>query len=467
MDDKYLDNVFREKLELPQQHDFDESAWLDLEDRLEDKRKRRIIIPWRWLAAAGIILPILMMSFYFYYELQQTEQQLAKLERKMNNLFKKKEVQTNDDVTIKKSIIPNDSLVENAIVLHQSATKPKSIESAELISSRSQSTSSSSRTSTNNIVTTYTIQSKGNIQAAEIQKDAATDIDKEVIIKEEEKEISSTITLLAKAENDKRAANAIILSPKNKTVSNGFKRQKITSDSKSLNLTYDIETEVKKSLWDKTTAFMTPSGFEVSIGTFRGVKIPKSDFLKTIQDQKPFLENRSIEVAANFINGVDLTVGADFAKYSYITKIIGQDFPNGEPRNTGDIFNHIKVTEDVVQIPIGLRYNFGDYNDVFIPFAEIGGIAKRSVQKHYSFEYLPNSRGDEPYRIKKPQITDENGSFVMNTASGALGIKLNPKMKNQVLDNVVIQAEAFLNADFETPESTLTAGAGLSLSYTF
>ena len=62
-----------------------------------------------------------------------------------------------------------------------------------------------------------------------------------------------------------------------------------------------------------------------------------------MSNEKPFLENNGVEVAANLINGVDLMLGANFAKYSYVTTTIGQDFPSSEPNNAGDIFNNVKV----------------------------------------------------------------------------------------------------------------------------
>ena len=112
MEDNYLDNVFREKLELPQHHDFEESAWLDLESRLEEKPIRRIVW-WRWAAAAGILLPMLLSSFYFYNELKQTEQQLAALETKMNRFLKK------DVATVVKDEEEKIALAENAQNPHQ------------------------------------------------------------------------------------------------------------------------------------------------------------------------------------------------------------------------------------------------------------------------------------------------------------------------------------------------------------
>lgn len=467
MDDKYLDNVFREKLELPQQHDFDESAWLDLESRLEDKQKRRFILPWRWIAAAGIILPMLMMSVYFYYELRQTEQQLAKLETKMNKLLNKKDAKVNDNIDDEKSLAMNDNLVENAIVLRQSATRPKSIES---VVKESPSTNLSSEFSTSKKVTTHTVQPENNTAVVENnKKDVATKTYQEAIINEEkEVELASTLTPSIKAANDLRAENAITLNSKNKVVANGFKYKKAVPNLNYLNSIHsDNAFYSQESFLEKTTAFVRPTGFEVSAVGFLGIQIPESNFLKTIQDEKPILKSRGIEVAANFINGVDLTLGANFTEFSYITTTVPQDFPIQEPDNPRDILNDITITEDIFQIPVGLRYNFGDYDDVFVPFIEAGGIAKRSIRTEHSFNYSPASRGDEPYKIKKPQkATGNDANFAMNTLFASVGFKINPKMKNRILDNVSIQSEVFINRkNDETPESMWSAGIGVGATY--
>lgn len=465
MDDKYLDNVFREKMELPQQHDFDELAWLDLESRLEDKRKRRII-PWRWLAAAAVLLPMLMMSFYFYYELRQTEQQLAKLETKMNNLLHKKEAKATHQVVDEKSLALNDDLVENVGITRQRTTT----QSMEMTSSTNQSTTSNAKLSINKGAKPITIQPKGNTQAIATNTKSTTTKNYQEAILKEEREVENifVLTPLAKAANDTRAASALFLSPKNKIAKNGFTRRKTIPNLNHLHLIYNDNTlETKENLWERTTAFVLPVGFEVSVNSFGGTKIPMTAPLTTIQSEKPYFDNQGIEVAANFINGVDLTIGTNLADYQYITTTISQDFPNAEPNGVGDVFNNVTVTETVVQIPVGLRYNFGNHDDVFTPFVEMGGIAKRSIHKEHSFEFLPQARGENPYKIIPPSNKQITNNFAMNTASVSGGVKWNPNIKNRILDNVVIQAEAIVNTDFETPQPTWTAGVGVSANYMF
>lgn len=465
MDDNYLDNVFREKLELPQEHDFDESAWLDLESRLEDKRKHRIV-PWRWLAAAGILLPMLMMSFYFYYELRQTEQQLAKLETKMNNLLNKKTTKNGDKADSETHLAMNDNMVENALIIRQSATRPKSVDADLAINHSTKKASAKSATSTYSQSNAIHSTTSPQVIEKEIEQTTNKNTEKE-IVKKSERNATFPMTALAKAESDRRAESAFFLASKNKVAISNFKRKSVVTNLNHFNLNYAEHTfEKKENVWTRATEYFLPIGFEVSTGTFAGTQVPTSAPLATIQNNKPYFNNQGIEVAANFMNGVDLTVGANIANYSYETTTIDQDFPNVEPNVADDIFNNVTVTEDVVQIPVGLKYNFGDYDDVFAPFVEIGGIAKRSVQKHHRFEYLPIARGDEPYAIlpKPQQITD---NFAMNTASVSGGLKWNPNMKNKVLNNVVIQAEAFVNADFETPQTAWTAGVGLSANYMF
>lgn len=457
MDDKYLDNVFREKLELPQQHDFDESAWLDLENRLENKSRRRIV-PWRWLAAAGILLPMLMMSFYFYYELRQTERQLARLETKMNNLLQQSESKGGQDVSNKAALATN-NLVENAVMLRKSATKPKSEESAL--------SSNESLFPKGNSSEVNSLTMNENRQKWSIQTPTVTMEDDNLIIKEEEAIAEVANLSFSKKESDQIAVNSTFLESKNKVAANGFKQRQTVPELNYFNMIQnENKLKMKESVWTQATEYFIPVGFEVSIGSFAGTQVPTTTPIATIQNEKPFFNNQGVELAANFINGVDLIVGANFANYSYLTTTISQDFPSVAPNAVGDIFNNVMVTEDVVQVPVALKYNFGEYDDVFAPFIEIGGIAKRSVKKHHRFEYLPTSRGDEPYAIRpKPQrIRDD---FAMNTASVAGGIKWNPKVKNQVLDNVVIQAETFVNADFETPETVWSVGVGVSANYMF
>lgn len=461
MDDKYLDNVFREKLELSQQHDFDESAWLDLESRLEDKRKRKSI-PWRWLAAAGILLPMLMMSFYFYYELRQTEQQLAKLEMKMNKLFKKKEAKTNGKVDKETSLAMNDNMVENILIIRQSATRPKSMKSETLKYSTKVVDESATNEHQSNVVYPAT---SPQIIKKEINRTITNTT--EGVSKSDEDNTAFPTTALTKTEKNRNAENAFFLDSKDKIAINDSKRKGVVTNLNHFNLNFiNHRVQKKENLWTRATEYFLPVGFEVSVGAFAGTQVPTSEPLATIQSRKPYFKNNGIEVAANFINGVDLTIGANIAKYSYKTTTINQDFPNVEPNTPGDIFNNLTVTEDVVQIPVGLKYNFGHYNDVFAPFVEIGGIAKRSSQRHHRFEYLPIARGNEPYAIlpKPQQITD---NFVMNTASVSGGLKWNPNIKNQIMDNVVIQAEAFVNADFEPSQTAWTAGIGLSANYMF
>ena len=461
MEDNYLDNVFREKLELPQEHDFDESAWLDLENRLEEKSKRRIIIPWRWVTAAGIMLPMLMMSFYFYYELQETEQQLANLETKMNKLLNNKEAKSNGNKSDETS--RNNNLVENAIVLRQSAIRPKSMES---IASTKESKNSLYKTLDDNLIKSFNQKKETKITTA--IKAEATLVNNQIkVLQEEEDKTTSKMIALEKTVRDSKTEDVVFLSPKNKTASNGFQRKKVVPNFNIPSMINNTQQEsMQKSLWDRTTQFFTPVGFEVGVGTLRGVQVPKSMPLATIKNEKPYFKSNGVEVAANFVNGVDLVLGAAFAKYSYVTTTIGQDFPNIEPNNVGDIFNEVEVTDEIVQIPVGLKYNFGHYDDVFAPFAEIGLIAQRNIQRRHRFEYLPITRGNEPYAIlPKPQKI--NDSFAVNTATAAVGLKWNPNIKNRILDNVVIQAEAFVNADNETPEVEWTAGVGVSASYSF
>lgn len=451
MDDNYIDNLFREKFENPQQFDFDESAWLDLESRIDNGRKTRVI-PWRWLASASILLPILMVSFYFYYELRQTEEQLAKLELKMNHLLTKK--QTNTDKKISsESKIPYNKTVEHSIATRQSATRPKSVELAE--STPTIRSANLNKNSTNPVETSSPFP---NINSNRKLIDSEVDIDKN------EKVATSPTAILAQAVAKEKDIHFI--EGKQKIVAKNSNRQDFPIIQR---LDFGNNAQVldnKAQLREAIMTYFLPISFEIGVNTFSGTRIPATKSLATIQKSKPFFNGQGIEVGANFINGVDLTVGANITNYSYETTTIEQDFPSIEPNSVGDIFNNVTVTESVLQIPVGLKYIFGDYDDVVTPFVEVGGIAKRNVETSHRFEYLPLVRGNEPYAISpKPQRKKEN--LTMNTASVSGGLKWNPKTNNQLLNNLLIQAEVFVNADFEATETAWTAGVGLSANYIF
>ena len=452
MDDNYIDNLFRDKFEKPQQHDFDESAWLDLESRLDSRRKIRVI-PWRWLASASILLPVLMVSFYFYYELRQTEEQLAKLELKMNHLLTKKQTHTEQKINSESKKPNNNKTVEHSIEAHQSATRPKSTELAE-----SAATFKPTNLNGNAINLVEVSSSTGFPTINNTRKSIDYEINIENTPKIEGK--STTAQAIAKE-------NGIhFIEGKQKVVSNNSKHHDLPK-IRRLGFENDVQVlDNKAQLRETIITYFLPIGFEISVGTFSGTQVPVNKPLATIQNSKPFFNGRGIEVAANFVNAVDLTVGASIANYSYETTTIEQDFPNVEPNSVGDIFNNVTVTESVLQIPVGLKYNFGNYDDAITPFVEVGGIAKRNIETGHRFEYLPLTRGDEPYAISpKPERKKEN--FAMNTASVSGGIKWNPKTNSQVLNNLIIQTEIFVNADFDASETAWAAGIGLSANYMF
>lgn len=450
MDDNYIDNLFREKFETPQQHDFDESAWLNLESRLESGRETRII-PWRWLAVAGILLPMLLVSSYFYYELRQTEAKLTKLELKLNHLLTKKQRHADSKIN-NNSSEPNNHNIEHALEIRQSVSHPKSFKAAKSTTSNISVTAAQA----SNKYTTPPIISNTNIVKEEIAPEINT-------IDVEESTSSSKATIAKAMINQ---TNIDFIDGKQRVVTNDSKRKELPITYRSTLSEGEQTLNNKAQLQEVLMTYFLPIGFEISAGTFSGIQIPNSKHLATIQNAKPFLSSRGIEVAANFVNGVDLTVGANLASYSYETTTIEQDFPNVEPNSIGDIFNNVTVTEDIVQIPVGLRYNIGEYDNTIMPFVEVGGIAKRSIETSHRFEYLPSARGNKPYAISpKPQREKEN--FAMNTAFVSGGLKWNPKTRNQILNNVVVQAEVFVNADFETTETAWAAGVGLSANYLF
>lgn len=467
MDDNYLDNVFREKLELPQHHDFDEAAWLDLEDRLEEQPIRRII-PWRWIAAAGILLPIFLSSFYFYNELRNTETQLAKLETKINRLLKKatpktSEVKDNAPLAYQDEGITKETTANTKVVATEDSDD-------YIVSTDRQSiplliTKGSAKNGVEKIQPVFesilkTNKTKENI-TIETNQESIDNNNGSVFINNTKEQ-----SAVQRMETNAIAANSIFLESKNSITQAGFPVPKTPTMNYRQWIQKEKVLNVEESLWAETSQYFIPVGFEVGMVTQIGTQIPTQKLFATIAETTPFVNVKGVQGAVHFINGVDLTLGATLANYDYRTTTVGQDFPSVDPNNVSDVFQHILVTEDVVQVPVGLKYNLGEYDDVFAPFVEISGIAKRSVQKHHKFVYLPNKPGEEAYAIlPKPQAITEG--FTMTTAALSGGIKWNPNVSNKILDNVVMEAEAFVQGDFETENTAWTAGLGVSASYVF
>jgi hypothetical protein len=448
MEDNYLDNVFREKLELPQHHDFEESAWLDLESRLEEKPIRRIAW-WRWAAAAGILLPMLLSSFYFYNELKQTEMQLANLETKMNRFLRK------DVATVVKEEEANIALAENAQNPHQItdneviATISSNNKSSNNIQKRALASSNTFRKNINNGIDNYvsTFVSKsntGNTNLIAAKGEGQNQPQKITETINHSKEYATNPTYLSA--NDQAYSTAF-------PVPNTVNYHNWISKERTL--------VMKESAWTKAQRQFIPVGFEIGAGGQGGI------ILSQTLSSKPFFSNEGVKAAVNLANGTDLTLGANYAIYSYETQSVASDFPSVTPENTDDLFQKITVKEAIVQIPIGLKYNFGYSEDVFSPFVEIGGIVKKSIQKTHKYEYLPTPKPSEPYAISpKPQKI--KAGFAMNTVTASLGIKWNPNLpKSPILDNVTVQAEIFGNADFETENTQWMAGVGVSMNYAF
>jgi hypothetical protein len=443
MEDNYLDNVFSEKLELPQHHDFDESAWLDLESRLEEKPTRKIVW-WRWAAAAGILLPMLLSSFYFYNQLKQTERQLANLENTMNRFLKK------DAATVVKEEEVNITLAENAQSPRQTtdddviATVSSNIETSNNIQKRATAPSNTFQKSINNNVSTFVTEDNTNAIAANLTEQNTT------------RRITETVN-----HSKEYATNPTYLIANNEAYSKGFP----VPNTNTVNYQNWINKErtlvVKESAWTQVQRQFIPIGFEVGTGLQGGIVLSQT------LSSKPFFNNEGVKVAVNLVNGTDLTLGANHAVYAYETQSITPDFPTVQPENPDDLFQKITVNETIVQVPIGLKYNFGYSEDVFSPFVEIGGIAKKSIQRTHKYEYLPTQKPSEPYAISpKPQKIKEG--FAMNTATASLGVKWNPNLpKSPILDNMIVQAEIFGNADFETENTQWMAGVGVSMSYAF
>lgn len=447
MDDKYLDNVFREKFELPQHHDFEEAAWLDLESRLNNESNRRVI-PWRWLAAAGILLPILLSSFYFYVALRQTEVQLANLETKMNRLLHRTNSKATEQDLINAPMAYRDESAENEICHQTTVTEPTAVvvvPESTILKTKSIANKASSVAQNN-----LSAIGSGNFNSINTITPTAT-----TVINHKENRNRNI--------NEALASTSMALPSKNQIAATGFPVPKTPTMNYGQWITKERVLNVQESALSQATAYFIPVGFE--IGTSIQVGIGGYSNTKTTE-HNPHFSNKGVRGALKFVNGVDLTIGANVATYTYETKAIQQDFPNVVANNTSDLFQKVVVSEDMVQVPIGLKYNFGYDDDVFVPFVEIGGIAKRCVEKHYKFEYLPTTQSGEPYAIlPKPNRVTEN--FVMNTVSGTLGAKWNPNLSNQILDNIVIQAEIFANTDFEAEHPALMAGVGISANYTF
>lgn len=437
MEDNYLDKVFQDKLESPQHFDFDETAWDNLAARLEDEPNRRII-PWQWFAAAGIVLPLLLSSVYFYQQLRQTEKKVANLEAQFDNLA--------DNIAVEKTekqIIETPTFVEemsNGLVANNAnSLSPIFRNDSKLIAEKAMSTINQTK-----VVEALTTPNKNII----INNNNNNNTHKE---NSENKNLEN---VFAFGEN----ANYL-----NKIVYTSAKTTKKIVDNRHLDnwIKQEKVLDIKENNWDRTKYIFIPVGFEIGAVYQTGVTLAQDLPL----EQKPYFNIQGVRGAINFANNVDLTIGANYSTASFETQTIGQDFPHVIPTEPSDIFQRVVVSEKVVQIPIGLKYNFGSYDALFSPFVEVGAIARKVVQESHRYEYQPANSGEEHYAVTpKPQPISE--SLAMNMVTGTLGVTWNPN--NKKLENFALQAEIFTVANIENTDVPLTmVGVGVSAKYMF
>ncbi len=431
MEDKYLDKVFQDKLESTQHFDFDETAWDNLAARLEDEPSRRII-PWQWFAAAGIVLPLLLSSVYLFLQLKQTERTVAKLEEQVDGLAENIPVENIETKnTLVNKNIETTSISQPVINISVSGFKNETKIIAKQAIAAMDKTITKQKEFISKIIT-------NNKEVEHKENSTIVNAVNNPVYGEQSNYLNKIV--YTSAAIDKRPRS-------NKKIEHWIKEAKVL--------------EVKESNWDKAKVAFIPVGFEVGTAYQTGVTLAQD----LSMEQHPYFNNKGVTGAINFVNNVDLTLGANYSTASFETQTIGQDFPHVLPNNPTDIFQKVVVSENRIQIPVGLKYNFGDYDAVFSPFVEVGAIAKKVVQKSHRYEYQPNTPGNNFYAVlPKPEPVSE--SLEMNTVTGTIGVTWNPDTR--ILNNVMLQAEVFTAADIENVDAPVTmVGVGVSAKYMF
>ena len=430
MEDNYLDKVFQDKLESPQHFDFDETAWDNLAARLEDEPNRRII-PWQWFAAAGIVLPLLLSSVYLFLQLKATEKTVAKLETQVDNLeenfaFKKTPITNN---STNKKVINNADIrtIKNTSALLKNNSKVIA-EQAMIVMNSVEKTSIAFNNTIINTINTENTLHKENLDT---------------------KHFSNY------GENS-NYLNKIVYT-------NAAVSKRVVDNSDLVNwIAKKKELNLKESNWDKAKTVFIPVGFEVGATYQNGVMFAQDLSL----EQRPIFNTKGLKGAIKFANNIDLTIGANYLNTAFESQTIGLDFPHVVPNEPTDIFQKVIVSKNIVQVPIGLKYNFRNYKALFSPFVEIGAIAKRVVEESYKYEYKPTTAGNEFYAVTPKPEPITTKPLALNMVTGTVGITWNPDIK--VLNNMMLQAEVFTAADIEDMENpVIMVGVGVSAKYMF
>lgn len=433
MEDNYLDKIFQDKLESPQHFDFDEAAWDNLAVRLDDEPNRRII-PWQWFAAAGIVLPLLLSSVYLFLQLKATEKTVAKLETQVDNL---------EETIVSEKLSIADNTANESV---NNAAKLTQVDNPTIVfRNDSKAIAKQAMAAINPIeLTSNTFQNTITEKESTLYKENKSS-----------KEFTSAESFLSYGEN----ANYL-----NRIVYTSASISKKAVDNSRLSnwITKERELDFKESNWDKAKMIFIPVGFEVGAIYQTGVTLAQDLSL----EQRPLFNAKGIKGAINFANKVDLTIGANYLNTAFESQTIGRDFPHVIPNKPTDVFQKVVVSERIVQIPVGLKYNFGNYDALFSPFVEIGAIARRVVEKNHRYEYKPETVGNEFYAITPRSEPITPKPLALNTVTGTVGITWNPDTK--ILNNMMLQAEVFTAADIENMDNPVTmVGVGVSAKYMF
>lgn len=416
MDDKYLDNLFRDKLEEPQYHAFDESAWNDMAFRLEHQEPTRN--RW-WLMAASILIPVLITCGFFYNQLRNAQHEIKELQAKINDL--QPTLQSQEKIIA--------VTTENPLNSTQSASNasiPENQPNAYAVIST--------------ISTTETTFEKPTIMA-----DIVDEMPAKVEIFSEDKEENSVEKLMDEYEYTKDASTPTPVARSCKVESTDFLsahpfKNLVPTPEVAIN-EYNLKTPKqnfegnKKKFFEPVVNYLKPEGYST------GLRVTGASFLSNL---KGVAYAYGINGEIDFRESMSAGLGIE---HMHINHRVEQndvhfDVPTPGPQHPDDQLQAIDLALDMIQIPLYFKYNIEEERWKLNPFVKVGGIAKKVIQRRYDMEFL--SAETQKSYTKNTLNNPPNTNFSLNTISASVGIE------REVGKNINWQLEAFLNYSIDS-----------------
>ncbi len=437
MEDNIFDKIFEEKLNTTQQFEFEEAAWLDVEQRLEPQSNRR---GW-WLMAASITLPMLMMGAYFYMQLRSANSEIVALKNKVEQL----QTQTKDVAT--HSIDVGETVAqqtETTSTEKSETTLASIVKGNERVLKAMTNTVNTVKKANNTTIVSPSTQKSPSIKLTPaIERNIEAEL-AQVVAEDNNQVLANNTTDIQNninstlSHNDKittitqSRTNEIttVLTPKALAGIEPFKarQQRITS-----NLPMEIILRNEKSGRPNPILLFKPEGFKVGAVANGGAIISR---------HKGFAGSIGISAEVLFPENVSLGSGFEYVNLNHLQLDWSQtmDMPEMEPLQLGDQLKRIELDRDWVQVPVYLKYVYERPDKDFHPFVRVGGIARKSIKKQYIFVF-ENLDANEEYQRESAPEADDFQNFAMNTVTGGVGLAYD------VNDNINVQFETFVNHD--------------------